>query len=101
MRTVRANPGNGEQNMTKTEKITFSLEGEEEQSFYVLEQTRIGGANYILVADCEDGDGEAMILKDLSADGETEGVYMPVEDEEELAAVAGVVESMLDDVEFS
>ena len=42
-----------------------------------------------------------MILKDLSADGETEGVYMPVEDEEELAAVAGVFESMLDDVEFS
>lgn len=87
--------------MKKSEKITFSLEGEEEQSFYVLEQTRIGGTDYILVADCEDGDGEAMILKDLSEDGETEGVYIPVDDEDELAAVAGVFESMLDDVEFT
>ena len=85
--------------MAKLEKVAFSLEGGVEESFYVLEQTRIGGANYILVTDCEDG--EAMILKDISADGEAEGVFTLVEDEKELDAVAGVFESMLDDVEFA
>ena len=42
-----------------------------------------------------------MILKDISADGEAEGVFTLVEDEKELDAVAGVFESMLDDVEFA
>lgn len=67
----------------------------------MLEQTRIGGIDYILVADCEEGDGEAMILKDLSGDGEEEGIYTVVSDEAELAAVAGVFEKMLEGVEFA
>lgn len=46
------------------EKITFRPDGEEPVDFFVLEQTRIGGINYILVTDCEEGDGEALILKD-------------------------------------
>ena len=62
---------------------------------------RIGGSNYILVADSQEGDGEAMILKDTSEDGDEEGIFAVVEDEEELAAVAGVFESMLEDVEFT
>ena len=86
--------------MAKMEKITFTPEGEESVDFYVLEQTRIGGISYILVTDVEDGDGEALILKDLSADGDEEGNYIIVEDDDELAAVAGVFESMLDDVKF-
>ena len=86
--------------MAGQEKIIFQAEGEEAEEFYVLEQTRIGGYNYILVADCEEGDGEAMILKDISEDGEEEGVFTVVDDEEELAAVAGVFENMLEDVEL-
>ena len=86
--------------MAKMEKITFTPEGEESVDFYVLEQTRIGGISYILVTDVEDGDGDALILKDLSADGDEEGNYIIVEDDDELAAVAGVFESMLDDVKF-
>ena len=82
------------------EKITFRPDGEEAVDFYVLEQTRIGGYNYILVTDCEEGDGEALILKDLSADGETESVYQIVEDDAELEAVAGVFQNMLDDVDL-
>ena len=61
---------------------------------------RPASAGYLLVADCAEGDGEAMILKDLSGDGETEGLFAVVEDDEELAAVAGVFESMLEDVEL-
>ncbi|MBQ7359804.1 MAG: DUF1292 domain-containing protein [Lachnospiraceae bacterium] len=80
------------------EKITFRPEGEEEVLFYVLEQTRIGGHNYILVTDVEEGDGEAYIMKDMSADGDEESVYDMVEDDAELEAVAEVFEKMLEDV---
>ncbi len=86
--------------MSKLEKITFRPDDEEAVEFYVLEQTRIGGFNYILVTDVEEGDGDALILKDLSRDGEEESVYTIVSDDEELEAVAGVFESMLDDVDL-
>lgn len=66
----------------------------------MLEQTRIGGVDYILVTDVEEGDGEALIMKDISGDGEEEGVFTIVSDDEELAAVAGMFENMLEDVEF-
>ena len=58
--------------MAKLEKITFNADGEDAVDFYVLEQTRIAGISYILVTDVEEGDGEALILKDLSQDGEEE-----------------------------
>ncbi len=86
--------------MSKLEKITFNPQGEDPIDFYVVEQTRIGGYNYILVTDFEEGDGEALILKDISKDGEEESVFTIVSDDEELSAVAGVFENMLDDVEF-
>lgn len=86
--------------MSKLEKITFNPNGEDPVEFFVLEQTRIGGYNYILVTDFEEGDGEALILKDISQDGEEESVYTIVSDDEELEAVAGVFENMLDDVSF-
>ena len=82
------------------EKILFSPDGEEQVEFFVLEQTRLGGFNYILVTDVEDGDGEALILKDLSKPEDTESVYEIVSDENELNAVAGVFEDLLDDVQF-
>lgn len=83
------------------EKITFMPEGEEAIEFYVLEQTTVGGVNYILVTDAEeDEDGEAYILKATSDAEESEQVYSMVEDDDELAAVAGVFENMLDDVDL-
>ena len=86
--------------MSKLEKITFNADGEDAVEFYVLEQTRIGGYNYILVTDFEEGDGEALILKDMSQDGEEESLFTIVSDDEELEAVSGVIANMLDDVEF-
>ncbi len=86
--------------MKKLEKVTFNPHGEDPVDFFVLEQTRIGGYNYILVTDFEEGDGEALILKDLSGDGEKESVFTIVSDDEELAAVAGVFEKMMDDIRF-
>lgn len=84
----------------KLEKITFCPDNEEPVEFYVLEQTRISGVNYILVTDFEEGDGEALILKDLSKEEDTQSVYAIVSDETELNAVAGVFEDLLDDVKF-
>lgn len=86
--------------MAKQEKIVFQTDGDGPVAFYVLEQTRIGGVNYVLVTEAEDGDSDALILKDLSADGEEESVFTVVSDDEELSAVAGVFQSMLDDIEF-
>ena len=83
------------------EKILFTPEGNEEAvEFYVLEQTRLGGANYILVTDVEDGDGDALILKDMSQDGEEDSVYVIVEEDDELNAVAEVFQSMMDDIDL-
>ena len=86
--------------MSKLEKITFRPEAEEPVEFYVLEQTRIGGHNYILVTDVEEGDGDALILKDMSQDGEEESIYDVVSDDEELEAVSGVFADMLEDIDL-
>ncbi len=86
--------------MNKLEKITFNPSGEEPVDFFVLEQTRISGVDYILVTDFEEGDGEALILKDMSKQDEPESVYAIVDDDEELKAVAGVFEDLLEDVKF-
>lgn len=83
------------------EKITFRPDGEDAVEFYVLEQTTLGGVNYILVTDAEeDDDGDAYILKTVSGENENEQVYSMVEDDDELAAVSGVFENMLEDIDL-
>ena len=84
------------------ERIAFKPDGEDaEVDFYVLEQTTIGGVNYILVTDAEEEeDGEAYILKASHGADENEQVYSVVDDDDELAAVAGVFENMLDDIDL-
>jgi len=83
------------------EKIVLSPEGEEKIEFFVLEQTTIGGMDYFLVTESEDGDCDALILKDLSKKDDKEAVFEVVSDDAELDAVAKVFESLLDDVTFS
>ncbi len=83
------------------EKITFVPDGEEAVDFYVLEQTTIGGVNYILVTDAEeDEEGEAYILKDISEADAEERVYSMVEDDTEFDAVSAVFENMLEDIDL-
>ena len=53
------------------------------------------------MTDSEEGDGEALILRDMSAPEEEEAVYEIVTDDEELNAVAAVFENMLEDIELS
>lgn len=87
------------------DKITF-VSDDEQVEFYVLEETRINNTNYILVTDSdvnEDADSEdaqAYIMKDVSAQEETEAVYEFVEDDAELEAVAKVFGEELEDLEI-
>ena len=84
------------------EKITFIQEETgEETEFFVLEETRLNGKDYILVADSEGEEAEVLILKDLSADGDQEAVYEIVEDDQELEGVMGIFEQLLEDVDIT
>lgn len=84
------------------EKIKFTFaDTEETVEFFVLEQTRIGGISYILVTESEEEDAEALILKDLSKDGEQEALYEIVESDKELEAVSRIFSEMLEDVEIT
>ena len=85
------------------EKIEFGPDGGEKVEFYVLEQTRLGGCDYILVTDSmdsEEEEGEALILKDISAPEDKEAIYEIVEDERELDAVAEIFSDMLEDIDL-
>ena len=77
------------------EKIVFSPDGGEAVEFYPLEQTVIGAKTYLLVTDEEDCDGEALILRDDSDIKDKEAVYVIVDDDRELEAVAGVFRKLL------
>ena len=81
------------------EKVKFVFrDGSGEDEFFVLEETKINGAAYILVSDSEDDDGECLILKEVEEESQPESVYEIVEDETELLAVSKVFEELLEDV---
>ncbi|MBQ8663311.1 MAG: DUF1292 domain-containing protein [Eubacterium sp.] len=83
----------------ETIKLTAPDTGEEIE-FYVLEQTCINGMNYILATEEEEEDGDAYILKEVSAENE-DVIYEFVDDEIEFDAIARVFAEMMDeDVEL-
>ena len=83
-----------------TNKIILIDDEGNEEEFYIEEQTRVYGKEYILVSTAQEGDAEALILKDISEDSNEEAAYVPVEDEKELAAVMKIFEEMLDDIDI-
>ena len=83
------------------DKIKFLTESGESVEFYVEEQTRVNGVNYILVSDSQEDEANAYILKDLSADTDPEADYVMVEDDMELDAISKVFEQMMDDVDIA
>ena len=82
------------------EKIVFSPDNENPVEFFILEQTTVSGVNYILVTDKEEGDSEALILRDVSPADSEEAVYEIVSDDTELNAIADIFSSLLEDVAF-
>ena len=85
------------------EKLTFVTEDQESVDFYIIEETRVNGINYLLVTeseDEEDEEAEAYILKDTSKAEDTESVYEFVESEEELDAVSRIFAELLEDMDL-
>ena len=81
------------------EKIKFAFgDGNGEDEFFVLEQTKLNGATYILVTDSEEDDAECLILKETGVEEQTDKMYEIVEDDTELLAVSKVFEELLEDV---
>ena len=81
------------------EKISFNTDNGVCE-FYVIDETRISNCNYLLVSESLENEAEAMILKDISKETDTEAVYVPVEDDVELSAVASVFEESVGDIDF-
>lgn len=80
--------------------ITVYNDDGEEAEFYVLEQTQINGSTYLLATEDEYGDeAEAWIFKQVGTD-ENEVYYETIDDEDELEAVAGVFEELLEDYDI-
>lgn len=85
------------------DKITFTFSDTGETvGFFVLEQTKFQGRQYLLVTDSEEEDEEACgyILRDLSGPEDEEAVYEMVEDDKELDAVSKIFGELLDDVDI-
>lgn len=80
-----------------TETVTFTGENGEQTVFYIEEQARVNGTDYLLVSDAPEGDANVLILKDISDEASAEAEYVPVEDEAELAALMKVFNEMTDD----
>ena len=82
------------------DRIVLTSEDGEEISCYVLEETRVAGCNYVLVATEEGGDGEGPILKDISDAEDSEAVYEIVEEEKEQQYLARIFNELLEDVDI-
>lgn len=87
--------------MSQIKTIPFLTDDGEEIQFYILEQTMIGGINYLLVTeDIEDEEAEVMMMReDPHSDGEFAS-YEFVEDDSELTAVSKIFAELMEDVDI-
>lgn len=83
----------------ETKVVNFTTDNGEEIPFFVVEETKIAGENYLLVTDSEDDEADAYILREVSENTE-ESFYEMLEDDEKISAISKVFAELLDDVEF-
>ena len=83
-------------------KIILTDENGQEDVFYIVEETKLAGVNYILVTESPDDDEDsvAFILKDISKADDEEAIYEFVEDDEELDAAAAAFGELLEDIDI-
>ena len=83
------------------DKIVMITDSGESVDFYVLEETRINGMNYLMVTDSEEDDeeGECYVLKDVSKAEDSEAVYEFVENDDELDYLFKIFTELLADAE--
>jgi hypothetical protein len=82
----------------KNDSIIFEAEDGTEVEFAVLEQTTLGGINYLFVVDKADDESFLILREDSGADTEEMAAYDIVEDEKELDAVIRIFDELLEDV---
>lgn len=87
--------------MNEEKMITLETEDGDCVDFYVLEETRINGMNYLLVTDSEEDDeeGECYILKDKSRAEDADAIYEFVEDDDEMEYLFKIFEELMEDMD--
>ena len=87
--------------MNEERMITLETDDGESVEFYVLEETKINGMNYLLVTDAEedDEDGDCYILKDMSKAEEADAVYEFVEDDDEMDYLFKIFSELMEDMD--
>lgn len=88
--------------MDKIESVAFQTEDGEYVDFYILEETKINGVNYLLVSeDPEDEEAYVYIMKENAREAQDElNTYMMVEDETELLSVSRIFEQLMEDIDI-
>lgn len=82
------------------EKIVFDTE-DGEIEFFVIEQTMLGGVNYILVTDDIDGEEAGfLILKEMSSEDDEYVSYDIIENDEELKSIISIFNELVDDFDL-
>ena len=82
-------------------KLEFIFEDTGETvEFFIIEETKVNGSSYLLVANSEEEDAECLILKDTADAEDTDSLYEIVEDEAELQAVFKIFEGLLEDIDI-
>ena len=80
--------------------IIFETEDGTEAEFYVVEQTTLGGVNYLFVIDKSDDESFLILRENSGADTDEMAAYDIVEDEKELEAVVRIFDELLEDVDL-
>lgn len=84
----------------RPDEIVFTTEDNEQVTFEVIEQTRLGGVDYLLVCTNDGDEEQALILKDISKDTDTEAIYDIVDDDVEFAMASDIFNEILEDIEL-
>ena len=69
--------------------VYFTTDEGEEVPFFVVEETKIAGAKYLLVTDSEEDEADAYIFREVF-ENENDSFYEMVEDEEKINALTKV-----------
>lgn len=79
--------------------ITLVDDDGNEEFFFVVEETKQNGFNYLLISDADENaeEGDAYILKDVSKPEDEEAIYEFVEDDEEFASIAEIFNELMDE----
>ncbi len=84
------------------ESINFNdPETGENYSLFVVAETVLNENRYLLVTEEEEGDSDALILKELSTESSDETIYEIVDDDDLLEAVSKVFSELLEDTEVT